>query len=90
MKDSDKPVSGNFKLVNSINTVIGVLQVVGTGIALVVVSIMGIKYMMASPSEKADTKKMIISIFIGFVLLFGAVNLVAIVANFSDVVSAQQ
>ena len=62
MKDSDKPVSGNFKLVNSINTVIGVLQVVGTGIALVVVSIMGIKYMMASPSEKADTKKMIMPI----------------------------
>lgn len=90
MKDSDKPVSGNFKLVNSINTVIGVLQVVGTGIALVVVSIMGIKYMMASPSEKADTKKMIMPIIIGCVLLFGAVNLVAIVANFSDVVSAQQ
>ena len=89
MKDSDVLISGDYKIVNSIRNVIGILQVVGSGIALIVVSMLGIKYMLASPSEKADTKKMILPVIIGCALLFGAVNLVAIVANFSDLVSAQ-
>ena len=60
-----------------INTVIGLLQVAGTGISIIVVTVLGIKYLLASPSEKADTKKAILPIVIGCVLLFGAVNLMA-------------
>lgn len=69
------------KVATTINDVIGVLQVVGTGISVIVVTILGIKYMLASPSEKADTKKMIMPILIGCVLVFGGVNLVAAMAD---------
>ena len=48
------------------------------------VSFLGIKYLLASPSEKADTKKSILPIVIGCVLLFGAVNLMAAVSDFAD------
>lgn len=72
----------------AINDVIGLLQVTGTGISVIVVTMLGIKYLIASPSEKADTKKMIMPILIGCILLFGAVNLVAIVADFSAVLDA--
>lgn len=72
----------------AINDVIGLLQITGTGISVIVVTMLGIKYLIASPSEKADTKKMIMPILIGCILLFGAVNLVAIVADFSAVLNA--
>lgn len=72
----------------AINDVIGLLQITGTGISVIVVTMLGIKYLIASPSEKADTKKMIMPILIGCILLFGAVNLVAIVADFSAVLDA--
>lgn len=72
----------------SINNIIGLIQLTGTGISVVVVTMLGIKYILASPSEKADVKKQIVPILIGCVLLFGAVNLVAIVADFSAVLDA--
>ncbi len=75
-------VDGN-RISGTLNNVIGLIQVAGTGISVVVVTMLGIKYILASPSEKADVKKQIAPILIGCVLLFGAVNLVAIVADFS-------
>lgn len=72
----------------TLNNVIGLIQVAGTGISVVVVTMLGIKYILASPSEKADVKKQIAPILIGCVLLFGAVNLVAIIADFSEVLGA--
>lgn len=69
-----------------INSVIGLLQMVGSGIALIVITILGIKYILASPGEKADVKKQIFPILIGCVLLFGAVNLMAAVAEFAKVI----
>ena len=77
--------SSNSGIKNTINNVIGLLQLAGTGISVIVVTMLGIKYLLASPSEKADTKKMIMPILIGCILLFGAVNLVAVVADFSAV-----
>lgn len=67
-----------------INTVIGLLQVAGTGIALVVITLLGIKYMMASAGEKGEIKKHIVPIVIGCIILFLAVNIMAIVADFGE------
>ncbi len=71
-------------LLKSINGVIGLLQLVGSGIAIIVVTILGIKYILASPSDKADVKKAIMPILIGCILLFGGVNIVAIIADISE------
>lgn len=76
-------------IAKTINDVIGLLQLAGTGISVIVVTMLGIKYLIASPSEKADTKKMIMPILIGCILLFGAVNLVALVADFSIVLDTE-
>lgn len=67
-----------------INTVIGLIQLAGTGIAVIVISILGIKYMTASAGEKADIKKQAVPIVIGCLILFTAVNIMAIVADFGD------
>lgn len=75
----------NTGIGNTINNVIGLIQLAGTGISVIVVTMLGIKYLLASPSEKADVKKQITPILIGCVLLFGAVNLVAMIADFTEV-----
>ena len=67
----------------AINTIIGLLQVAGTGISLITVTFLGIKYVMAGVGEKAEIKKQATPIVIGCILLFGAVNIMAIVEKFA-------
>lgn len=71
------------KLKPIINTVIGFIQIAGTGISVIMVTVLGIKYMLAAPSDKADVKKQIAPLLIGAVLLFASVNIIQIIANFS-------
>ncbi len=80
----DNMASTDNSIADIINTAIGLLQITGTGISIIVVSILGIKYLLASPSEKADTKKSILPIIIGCALLFGAVNLISAISNFAN------
>ena len=39
------------------NNIIGIVQIVGTGIAIIMLIVLAIKYLVAAPSEKADIKK---------------------------------
>lgn len=66
-----------------IATAINVIRVVGTGIALIMLSYVGIKYMSAAPSEKADFKKSATAYVVGAIILFGATNVLTIIANFA-------
>ena len=54
------------------NRIAGILQVVGIVISVVVIMVLGIKYMMGSAEEKAEYKKTFVPYIIGAVLLFGA------------------
>lgn len=83
VSDLDTGGEGNG-VINAINSIIGLLQFAGSGIALIVITILGMKYILASPSEKADVKKSIMPILIGCVLLFGGVNLAGILATFTE------
>lgn len=80
---SDKGTGG---ISGAINDVIGLLQIAGTGIALIVVTMLGIKYMLASPSDKAEVKKQIMPILIGCFLIFGAVMIVTAMIDIAAVV----
>lgn len=84
MQSVSTPDDSKSGIVTGINGVIGLLQFVGSGISIIVVTILGMKYILASPADKADVKKSIMPIIIGCVLLFGAVNLVSIIMSFSD------
>lgn len=67
-----------------INTVIGFIQITGTGISVIMVTVLGIKYMLASPGDKADVKKQIAPLLIGAVILFASANIIQIIANFAS------
>ena len=83
MDGTSTAVAADDKVGGIINTIIGLLQVAGSGISLIVITILGIKYILASPGEKADVKKSAMPIAIGCVLLFGAVNLIAAIESFT-------
>lgn len=59
--------------------IIYLIQYVGYTIAVLVLLGIGIKYMMSSPSEKADLKGRLVPYVIGAVLLFGGVSIISLI-----------
>ena len=66
------------------NNIIGIIQVIGSLIAVAMVLVIGIKYMMGRAAARAAYKKTMIPYLIGAILLFIGVNVVSIVADFAQ------
>lgn len=84
MSEVNSVSTNGSKVENVINSVIKLIQIAGSGVAVITVTFLGIKYMIASSNEKADIKKQAVPIIIGCVLLFAAVNIAGIIASFGD------
>ena len=69
------------------NNIVTIIQVVGIVIAVIVLLIIGIKYMMGSASEKAEYKKTMIPYIVGAVLIFAGTSLVRVIYSLSTSVS---
>ena len=52
--------------------ILGIVQLVGSIAAVVVLVVLGIKYMMGRAEEKAEYKKTMIRYLVGAILIFGA------------------
>ncbi len=63
--------------------IIFLVQMAGTGTSIVMLTYMGVKYMLAAPSEKADFKKSATGFILGAVILFAATNIITIIAKFA-------
>lgn len=68
---------------NSVSIVIGIIQAVGMSVAVIMLTIIGIKYIMASPEGKADLKQQLFPYLIGCILLFGGSWLIGTIADFA-------
>lgn len=64
--------------------IVGVLQVAGTVIAVLILVVLGIKYMMGSAEEKAEYKKTMMPYLVGALLIFAAVTIANMVYNFTS------
>ena len=67
------------KLKNMGNTIIGIVQFIGSFTSVIVLIVMGIKYMTGSIEEKAEYKKTMGPYVIGAILVFATTNLLGIV-----------
>ena len=76
-------VSGNIQ--NAATPIIVVVKIIGITVAIVILLVLAMKYMIASPGEKADIKKSAIPYVIGAIIIFGAVGLLDIISKFSEV-----
>lgn len=63
------------------STILSIVTGVGMVLAIVLVAILGIKYMMGSTEEKAEYKKSMIPYLVGAVLVFGASAIGSAVVN---------
>lgn len=60
------------------------MQTVGIVVAVVILLILGIKYMIGSAEEKAEYKKTMIPYIVGAILIFASTTIVNVVYNMAD------
>ena len=82
--DEAGEVKGANKLLAIGNDIIGLLQIVGTILLVVVLVILGIKYMMGSAEEKAEYKKTMGPYLLGAVMVFAITSILKIIAYFAQ------
>ena len=78
LKPADN-VTGSPEIQSAGNSIISILQTVGVVLSVVVLMIIGIKYMMGSAEEKAEYKKTMIPYLVGAVLIFAGTTIVNVV-----------
>ena len=66
------------------NKIATILRAIGTVLLVVVLMVLGIKYMMGSAEEKAEYKKTMIPYVVGAILLFAATTIANAVFNFAS------
>ena len=71
------------------NQIITVVSVAGSIVSVVVLIVLGIKYMMGSAEEKAEYKKTLMPYIIGAALVFAASAIAGIVFNFASSFTTQ-
>ena len=59
--------------------ILGIVQTVGSVVAVIILVVLGIKYMMGSTEEKAEYKKTLIPYIVGAILIFAASNIASMV-----------
>ncbi len=67
------------KIINFGKSAVTIAQTIGIVVAVVVLLVLGIKYMIGSAEEKAEYKKTMIPYLVGALLLFAATTIVNIV-----------
>lgn len=64
--------------------ILAVIQVVGSAVSLITLIILAIKYMSTSTNEKASIKQRLIPYLIGAIIVFGASNILGLIANMAN------
>ena len=64
-------------------TIINTIRIVGTGIAIIMITYVAIKYMSAAPTEKAEFKKSATAFIVGAVVLFASSQILGVIADFA-------
>lgn len=64
--------------------IVKIISTVGSIVSVIVLIVLGIKYMMGSAEEKAEYKKTLLPYIIGAVLVFAASSIASIIFEFSS------
>ncbi len=79
-KDNSGTGKSMLKIVQSLLTII---QVVASGVAVIMIIVLAIKYMSAAPGDKADIKKSATVYIVGAIILFSGSGILAIIRKFA-------
>lgn len=88
---SETDVSGAKAAITSTKRIAGavitITRIVAAGIAIIMISVLAMKYMTAAPSEKADIKKHAIPFVVGAIIMFSVSGILGIIQKFSGIFS---
>lgn len=76
------------KVVSLGATIVTIMQTVGIVVAIVILLVLGIKYMVGSAEEKAEYKKTMIPYIVGAILIFAATTIVNVVYQIANGLNA--
>lgn len=79
-----KPGTNVDKVVGLGQTIVTVMQTIGIVVAIVVLLVLGIKYMIGSAEEKAEYKKTMLPYVVGAVLIFASTTIVNVVYQLAN------
>jgi len=80
-KGNDTGISSTSQ--NLIGNMITIIQVIGTGVAIIMLIWLAIKYITAAPNEKAEIKKTVTIYVVGAIVLFTASTILGLIKNFA-------
>lgn len=81
-------VTGTNEITALGKSLVGILQTVGIVLSVIVILVIGIKYMMGSAEEKAEYKKTMIPYIVGAALIFAASVFANVIYQFFSGISA--
>ncbi len=76
-------VTGTSEIGKLGNQLVGIFQTVGVVVAVVILLVLGVKYMMGSAEEKSEYKKSMMPYLVGAILIFAASTVTNIVYQFA-------
>lgn len=81
--DSQTSASSSSEVVTKTKSISGaaitIAQVIGVGIAVIMLIVLAMKYMTSAPSDRAEIKKHMVVYVIGAVVMFSAVGILQII-----------
>lgn len=81
-------VNGATQISNVGKSIVGILQTVGIVLSVIVLIVLGIKYMMGSAEEKADYKKSMMPYVVGAIIIFAASAFAQVIYDFTTGITA--
>ncbi len=73
----------NQNVKSILNRAISVTKMIAVAVSIIMLIVLGIKYVVASPGEKAEVKKHLSTYVIGAALAFGAYTILEIIQHFA-------
>lgn len=70
-----------------ISRILSTTSVIGIAISVVMLAVLGLKYMMGSVEEKAEYKQSLVPYVVGAAMLFGITTITKIIVDFGETIS---
>ncbi len=82
-KIQGQPSKASDKVNEAANIILGIVQVVAVAVAVIMLIVLAVKYISASPEGKADIKKSATMYIVGAILLFASTGILEILKQFA-------
>ena len=79
------PLSGNIS--DFLTTLVVVVKYIGVAVAIIILLVLGTKYVVAAPGERADIKKSAVPYVIGAFVLFATSGLLSLIQSFAEILN---